>query len=116
MTIAILISSIAIAISITSLAISIQTRKRCGEIEKVLHDVDNERKIDRKYINGLTSCHEAAAWSWGDYRYSHSTAKAQTETANGVTFEELAKLVLDGTPIRREVPETRFYNIRKETK
>ena len=48
MTIAILISSIAIAISITSLAISIQIRKRCGEIEKVLHDVDNERKIDRK--------------------------------------------------------------------
>ena len=116
--IAILISSISIIISIISLALSIEGIKACKESDDDIATVVNQSKLDRRVLEGLRQCHEKntpeCCWSWGEYTiYRHIENKACTSTTNDVTLEELAKLVLDGTPIKRDVPEPKEYGMHK---
>ena len=73
-------------------------------LEKELDDVKRAHDTLFKRIIGLIDCHERS--SMKQYSgfglvesYSHATEKARTERAGIVTLDDLAKLVIDGTPI-----------------
>ena len=117
MKIAIILSVVATAIALVSLGLSIKAIVECAKAKGKFHQSKIQREYDILQIKGLTNCHKMTSLGYESLRipptYEHLPSKADTESIFGVTLEELANLILDGTPIKRDVPESKEYGVYK---
>jgi len=76
---------------------------RIESLEKELKEFKDSTKELSKQIDRLINCHESETktsdYGWRYKAYFHKTESAKTERAGDVTLDDLAKLVIDGTPI-----------------
>jgi hypothetical protein len=89
-----------------------QQKHQCEQ--KEVNEIHNERYGDlQRIVTSLKNCHPKVQQQvnsvtcngveYGTFVYEHGhRITSRTERAGEVTFEELAKLVIDGKPLKRE--------------
>ena len=120
--------AISIGIAIAAAMLAGKALRKCDMNERKTStlvkkhaDISEEVEYCKQHIGNLARCHDTVKtvhFFWGadsayPPAYTHYDEKAETLAAGNVTLEELAKLVLDGTPIIRDVPTKTKYGVHK---
>lgn len=99
------------------------SKKKYEEFEKKISELEvRVAELEIKYYHtsnivlGLSKAHKEIPTKYGFTRYIHFDPVVNTQNAEMVTLEELARLVIDGKPIKRETKEKRYIHIFKKKK